>query len=260
MSVIKIGNVEIGGNRVIVAAGPCAIESEEQALTIAKSVQKSGALIFRGGAYKPRTKRSSFQGLGEKGLEILETVKRETGLLVITEVMDPRDVEKIYRFTDFFQIGSRSFQNFPLLIEVGKTNKPIMVKRGMGAKLDIYLSAVEYITAEGNEKVILCERGINALETYSKNTLDVNAIMALKTLSTFPVFGDPSHGTGRNDMVGRAAKACLVVGADGLLIEVHNNPSEALCDGDQALTLRQFDELMTELKELAQTKAIGRSI
>ncbi len=261
MSIVKVGNIEIGGNRVIVAAGPCAIESEEQAVTIAKAVKKSGALIFRGGVYKPRTKRVSFQGLKEKGLKILETVRKETGLPIITEVVDPRDVEKVYRVADIFQIGSRNFQNFPLLVEVGKTDKPVMIKRGMNARLDVYLSAVEYVTAEGNERILLCERGINALETHTRNTLDINAIMALKTVSTFPVFGDPSHGTGgRSDMVGRAAMACLVVGADGLLIEVHNKPDEALCDGDQALTLEQFDGLMMDLKELAATNAVGRII
>ena len=258
MSIIKIGDLEIGGDRVIIIAGPCALENEEQALRITRIVKGVGAQTFRAQIFKPRTDPDSFQGLGLAGLPILALLKRETGLLLITEVLDPRDIEKVCDYCDILQIGSRSMQNFPLLIEAGKTGKPVMLKRGMGATIQDYLSAAKYITNQGNQRLILCERGIVTFEGYTRNTLDINGLMALKDISGFPVFIDPSHGTGRREMVVRAALAGIAAGADGVMVEVHYDPDSSLVDAKQTISSEQFSELMEKGRSVAE--AIGRSM
>ncbi len=217
-----------------------------------------GAQTFRAQIFKPRTDPDSFQGLGLAGLPILALLKRETGLLLITEVLDPRDIEKVCDYCDILQIGSRSMQNFPLLIEAGKTGKPVMLKRGMGATIQDYLSAAKYITNQGNQRLILCERGIVTFEGYTRNTLDINGLMALKDISGFPVFIDPSHGTGRREMVVRAALAGIAAGADGVMVEVHYDPDSSLVDAKQTISSEQFSELMEKGRSVAE--AIGRSM
>lgn len=257
-TVLNIGGIKIGGRGFVIMAGPCAVENEKQLLTTAREVQRKGANILRGGAFKPRSSPYSFQGLEEEGLKLLQKAKLEFGIPVITEVMDTRQVELVCKYADILQIGSRNMQNFPLLKEAGQCHIPVMLKRGMNATLDELLLASEYILDGGNEEVMLCERGIRSFETSYRNTMDLNAVPMLKRLTHLPVIVDPSHGTGHAWMVPHLAKAAMAVGADGLLIEAHYNPLKALCDGPQSLTLEAFGILMEELKALA--KAMGRKL
>lgn len=257
-TVIKINGAEIGGKKIFVMAGPCAIESREQILEIAQTLKEMGVKILRGGAYKPRTSPYSFQGLKEKGLEYLQEVKKETGLAVITEVMSPEDVEKVGKVADIFQIGARNMQNFPLLETVGKTDKPVLLKRGMMATVEELLMSAEYILSSRNPRVILCERGIRTFEQYTRNTFDISAIPLLKKLSHLPVIADPSHGTGLRELVSPVGKSAIVAGADGLLIEVHKDPSKAISDGFQTLDFPMFSKLLSEIKSICN--AIGREI
>jgi 3-deoxy-7-phosphoheptulonate synthase len=258
-TVINVNSVEIGGKRVVVMAGPCAVESEEQITTIAEIVKGAGALMLRGGAFKPRTGPYSFQGLGDEGLQMLAAAKKKVGLPVITEVMSTEDIDLVAEFTDVFQIGARNMQNFMLLKGVGQTRKPVMLKRGMSATIEEFLLAAEYILSQGNLNVMLCERGIRTFETYTRNTLDINAVPVLKQLSHLPVIVDPSHGTGRRELVAPVSKAAIAAGADGLIIEVHHDPENSMTgDGAQSLLPEQFSELMEELQRLAE--AVGRSM
>ena len=235
----------------IIIAGPCAIESYDQLLKTAQFVKSKGANVLRGGAYKPRTSPNSFQGLKEEGLEILKAVKKETGMAVITELMDIRELDKLYEVTDIIQIGSRNMQNYDLLKQVGKTDKPVILKRGLSSTIEEWLLSAEHIMAGGNENVILCERGIRTFETYTRNTLDLSAVPVVKKHSHLPIIVDPSHGTGSSDYVESMAKAAIVSGCDGLMIEVHNNPQKALSDGQQSITPEQFDKLMKKIKILS---------
>jgi 3-deoxy-7-phosphoheptulonate synthase len=258
-TVIDVSGVEIGGKSVVVMAGPCAVESEEQITTIAEIVKRAGALILRGGAFKPRTGPYSFQGLGDEGLEMLAAAKKKVGLPVITEVMSTEDIDLVAEFTDVFQIGARNMQNFMLLKGVGQARKPVMLKRGMSATIEEFLLAAEYILSQGNLNVMLCERGIRTFETYTRNTLDINAVPALKSLTHLPVIVDPSHGTGRRELVAPVSKAAIAAGADGLIVEVHHDHENSMTgDGAQSLMPEQFSELMEELQRL--TEAIGRSM
>lgn len=258
-TIVTVGNIAIGeGCPVVVMAGPCSVESREQTLTTARAVKALGATVLRGGAYKPSTSPYGFQGLGIEALEILAEAKAETGLPIITEVMDPRLVETVCRYADILQIGTRNMQNFDLLREVGRTQTPICLKRGMSASLVEWLQAAEYILREGNPNVILCERGIRTFETYTRNTLDLAAVPALKTLTHLPVIVDPSQGTGRSACVAAVCRGAVAVGADGLLIEVHPNPESALKDGPQQVTPNGFGALMMELRPI--TEAIKRGI
>jgi 3-deoxy-7-phosphoheptulonate synthase len=249
-SVIKVGNSTIGGGELAVIAGPCAIESAEQVFSVAEAVARSGAKFFRGGAFKPRTSPYAFQGMGEDGLKILADVRDQFGLNIVTEAMDEHGVDLVERYGDCIQIGARNMQNFSLLRYVGKTRKPVLLKRGLSATLDELLLAAEYIMAEGNYDVILCERGIRTFATHARNTLDLSIVPAIKNISHLPVIVDPSHGTGRNYMVNPMARAGVAVGADGLIIEVHSNPETALCDGAQALTPTQYLELFREVQAI----------
>lgn len=247
---IKINeNLELPKNKIIMA-GPCAIESYEQLLETAKFIKKQGANMLRGGAYKPRTSPNSFQGLKEEGLEILKSVKIETGLPVITELMDARDLEKIYDVTDIIQIGSRNMQNFTLLSEVGKQDKPVMLKRGISSTINEWIGAAEYIAIGGNSNIIMCERGIRTYNDYTRNTLDIAAVPIIKKETNLPVVVDPSHATGVRYLVKPMSIASLAAGADGLMIEVHPNPSEALSDGPQSLNFDEFEDLMDSIKGL----------
>ena len=257
-TIVNIGGVEVGGSEIVVIAGPCAVESQEQLFNTARSVQKGGARILRGGAFKPRSSPYSFQGMGEEGLKLLSAIRKETGLLVVTEVMDTRQVELVASYADMLQIGSRNMQNYPLLKEAGMCRIPVLLKRGMMATIEEFLLAAEYILNQGNEQVILCERGIRTFETSTRNTLDLSAVPMLKRLSHLPVIIDPSHGTGLRWMVPAMAKAAVAVGADGLIIEVHYKPEEALCDGQQSLSLNEFTQMMTDLRKIAI--AVGREI
>lgn len=257
-SVISIGEREIGGKKLAIMAGPCSVESEEQIIELAKSIKISGANFIRGGAFKPRTSPYSFQGLGLYGLELLKLAKKETGLPIVTEIMSPDMVDKFIEDVDVIQIGARNMQNFNLLKEVGKTNKPILLKRGLSSTIEEFLMSAEYIMSEGNENVILCERGIRTFETYTRNTLDLSAIPAIKKLSHLPVIVDPSHAAGMWWMVEPLSKAAIAVGADGLMIEVHNDPVNALSDGQQSIKPDKFKSLMDSLKDIA--KVIGREI
>jgi len=243
---------------VAVIAGPCSVESREQILEVAEAVKKAGAVALRGGAFKPRTSPYSFQGLGEEGLKLLKEAKEKTGLPIVTEVLDTRDVSLVAKYADVLQIGARNMQNFTLLREVGKVGKPVLLKRGPGATIEELLMSAEYILSEGNRNVILCERGIRTLETYTRNTLDLSAVPVIKKLSHLPVIVDPSHGTGRWDLVPPMAKAAVAAGADGLIIEVHPHPDEALSDGPQSLKPDTFAELMSDLKHVAQ--AVNRAL
>ena len=238
---VNVSGVTIGGKRQVVFAGPCAIESEEQVVGIAKAVKASGASILRGGAFKPRTSPYSFKGLAKEGLEILKTAREETGLPIITEVMDTRDVELVSSYVDMLQIGARNMQNFSLLTEVGRTNKPVLLKRGLSARVEEWLMAAEYIMSEGNENVVLCERGITTFETATRNTVDIAAVAVVNELSHLPIIVDPSHATGHSKYVPCVARAAIAAGADGLMIEVHNDPQNAMCDGPQSITPGQFD-------------------
>ncbi len=255
---IKIGKQIIGGKKIHVIAGPCAIEDQQTLLKIAQEVKKAGATFFRGGAFKPRTSPYSFQGLREEGLKLLAMVRRKTGMPTVTELMDPRDIDVVLRDADVIQIGTRNMQNFRLLQEVGSYDKPVILKRGLSATIKELLMAAEYILAQGNSKVILCERGIRTFETATRNTLDLNAIPVLKKLTHLPVIVDPSHGVGKWDLVAPMSKAAIAAGADGLMIEVHTNPEEALSDGEQSLKPEKFKALMKELKVIA--RAVGREL
>jgi 3-deoxy-7-phosphoheptulonate synthase len=252
-SVIKIKEgVVLGGKKIEVMAGPCSVESFDKLLSVARRVKAAGATILRGGAFKPRTSPYDFQGLGEEGLKYLKEVGREVGLATITEIIDPRHVELVDRYVDIYQIGARNMQNFSLLQEVGQTKKPVMLKRGMSATVKDLLMSAEYIMAKGNFNVLLCERGIRTFETATRNTFDINAIPVIKQLSHLPVIADPSHGTGRWGLVGSVAKAAVAAGCDGLMIEVHESPEDALSDGVQSLVPENFAELMQELKRVAE--------
>lgn len=257
-TVIDVNGLKIGGKKIHVMAGPCSVESREQVLAAAVPVKEAGATFLRGGAFKPRTSPYTFQGLGEGGLGHLAHARELTGLPVITEVLDPRDLELVCRYTDILQIGARNMQNFKLLTEVGKLNKPVLLKRGLSATVQEFLLSAEYIAAEGNRKIILCERGIRTYETETRNTLDLSAVPLLKQFSHLPVFVDPSHATGRWDLVAPMALAGVAAGADGLLIEVHSNPEVALSDGPQSLKPQKFAALMNNLKKVAE--AVGREI
>jgi len=248
-TVIKIGDLEIGKD-LLVIAGPCSVESREQVTAIAKAVKEAGANMLRGGAYKPRTSPYSFQGLGRVGLEYLREAGDLAGLPIITEVIDTRDVYLVSEYADVLQIGARNMQNFSLLQEVGKIDKPVLLKRGMNATIEEWLNCAEYIMAGGNHKVILCERGIRTHETYTRNTLDLSAVVALKELTHLPVVVDPSHATGRREMIEPMSLAAIVVGADGLEIEVHNCPEKALSDAAQQITPEQFKELLNTINKL----------
>ncbi|GEA19392.1 3-deoxy-7-phosphoheptulonate synthase [Moorella sp. E306M] len=249
-TVVPVGDLTVGGRQVQIIAGPCAVESREQLLETAMAVREAGATMLRGGAYKPRSSPYSFQGLAAKGLEFLAEAREVTGLPVVTEIMDPALVTEVAQVADVLQIGSRNMQNFALLQAVGRTQKPVLLKRGLSATIEEWLLAAEYILAEGNSHVILCERGIRTFETYTRNTLDLSAVPAVKHLSHLPVIVDPSHGTGRKFMVAPMARAALAAGADGLMIEVHPNPQEALSDGPQSLTPEQFARLVQEIRPI----------
>ena len=247
-SVIKVGNSTIGGDELAIIAGPCAVENSDQVFKVAKNVAASGAKFFRGGAFKPRTSPYAFQGMGEDGLKILAEVRDQFGLNIVTEAMDERGVDLVEKYGDCIQIGARNMQNFSLLKYAGQTRKPILLKRGLSATLDEFLLAAEYVMAEGNYDVILCERGIRTFADHARNTIDLSIVPAVHRLTHLPIIVDPSHGTGRNYMVNPLARAGVAVGADGLIIEVHPCPEEALCDGAQALTPEQYLELTEQVK------------
>lgn len=251
-TVVSIGSIKIGGGEPVIMAGPCAVESEEQALTIAHIVKKHGAQIYRGGAFKPRTSPYSFQGLGEKGLKILEKVRQETGLLIVTEAIDTENLALVEKYADIIQIGARNMQNYSLLRLAGQTSKVVLLKRGLAATIDEWLMAAEYIISEGNQRVILCERGIRTFSDNTRNTLDLSAIPSIKEVSHLPVIVDPSHAAGRRDFVIPLSRGAIAVGADGLLVEVHHDPAHALSDGMQSLYPDQFAELMKEIGRLRQ--------
>lgn len=251
-SIITAGGVEIGGKRLAIMAGPCSVESEEQILEVARAIKASGANFIRGGAFKPRTSPYAFQGMGLDGLELLKLARKETGLPIVTEIMSPQYVEKFAEDVDVIQVGARNMQNFDLLKELGKIRKPILLKRGLSATIEEFLMSAEYIMAGGNNDVIFCERGIRTFETYTRNTLDLSVVPALKRLSHLPVIIDPSHAAGLSWMVEPLAKAAVAVGADGLMIEVHNNPKKAKSDGPQSLTPAAFDVLMQKVRKVAE--------
>ena len=248
-TVVKVGDIEIGRDFVVIA-GPCSVESEAQTLETAHAVKAAGADMMRGGAFKPRSSPYAFQGLGITGLKILAKARKETGLPIVTEVIDPRDVSWVAEFADILQIGTRNMQNFSLLKEVGRTSRPVLLKRGMYSTLEEWLACAEYILSEGNPDVILCERGIRTFETYTRNTLDLSAVPAIKELTHLPIIIDPTHSTGRPSLIDPMSLASIASGADGLIVEVHNNPAEALCDADQALTPEKFDKLMRRIRPL----------
>ena len=248
-TVITVDNVKIGQDFVVIA-GPCSVESEAQTIGTAREVKDAGANMLRGGAFKPRTSPYDFQGLGLKGLKILEKAKKETGLPVVTEVTDPRDVSWVCEYADVLQIGTRNMQNYSLLKEVGKVDTPVLLKRGMYSTLKEWLNCAEYILAEGNPNVILCERGIRTFETYTRNTLDLSIVPSVKEISHLPIIVDPSHGTGRLSIIEPMSLAAMAAGADGIIIEVHYNPAEALCDKDQAMPPEMFANLMRRLRAL----------
>jgi 3-deoxy-7-phosphoheptulonate synthase len=257
-TVVRIGNVEIGGNNIVVMAGPCSVESRDQIERAADIVADGGAKIIRGGAFKPRSSPYSFQGMGEEGLQFLRAAADRRGLLVISEVMDATQIPVMLQYADILQIGARNMQNYTLLRELGKIRKPVLLKRGLSATIEELLLSAEYILSGGNYDVMLCERGIRTFETYTRNTFDVSAIPVVKKLSHLPMIGDPSHGTGRRDQVPPMARAAVAAGADGLLMEVHHDPDHALSDGAQSLTAAQYMELMKQLRLIAE--AVGRTI
>lgn len=258
-TVIEVNGQKIGGDsRLALMAGPCSVESEEQIVGIAQEVKKMGANFLRGGAFKPRTSPYAFQGLQYEGLELLMEAREKTGLPIVTEIMSPYDIETFVEKVDIIQVGARNMQNFELLKELGRTSKPILLKRGLSATIEEWLMSAEYIMSGGNEKIILCERGIRTFETYTRNTLDLSAIPAVKNLSHLPVVVDPSHATGKWWMVEPLARAAVAVGSDGLIIEVHNDPANALCDGQQSIKPHVFGELMEQIKLIA--KAVGREV
>ncbi len=258
-TVVPVGtDLVVGGERIHVMAGPCAVESREQLLHTAEKVRAAGATILRGGAFKPRSSPYAFQGLGEQGLKILEEARERFGLKIVTEVMDIRTLPIVSEYADIIQIGTRNMQNFDLLKEIGQVNKPVLLKRGLSATIEEWLMAAEYILSGGNSAVILCERGIRSFETYTRNTLDLSAVPIVKHLSHLPVVVDPSHGIGRWKFVAPMCRAAIAAGADGLLVEVHPNPAEALCDGAQSLTPENFENMMDDLRRIAA--ALGRKL
>jgi 3-deoxy-7-phosphoheptulonate synthase len=257
-TVISVGRCAIGSDQLALMAGPCSVEGEEQAFTIAAAVAKAGATIMRGGAYKPRTSPYSFQGLGEEGLKILRRAADAHGLAVVSEVMDPQLVPLVARYADILQVGARNMQNFALLREVGHAQKPVLLKRGLASTIEEWLMSAEHIVSQGNSQVVLCERGIRTFETYTRNTLDLNAIPVVKELSHLPVIVDPSHGTGIRDKVAPMARAAIAAGADGLIIEVHHDPDHALSDGPQSLYPEQYVELVGQIRTIANV--IGRRL
>ena len=257
-SIIDVQGVKIGGKKIVVMAGPCSVESEAQITAIAKSVQASGASILRGGAFKPRTSPYAFQGMQEEGLDLLKIARKKTGLPIVSEIMSADKIERFVADVDIIQVGARNMQNFELLKELGKTDKPILLKRGLSATIEEWLMSAEYIMAGGNQNVILCERGIRTFERYTRNTLDLSAVPAIKKLSHLPIVVDPSHAAGMWWMVESLSKAAVAVGADGLMIEVHNDPANAKCDGQQSIKPERFDNLMQDLKAIAQI--VGREI
>ena len=257
-SVIKVGDVTIGAEALVVMAGPCAVETEEQLLQSARAVKAAGANILRGGAFKPSTSPYSFRGLGKDGLVLLAQARRETGMPVITEVMAPHDVELVLRYADILQVGTRNMQNFTLLDEVGKAQMPVMLKRGLSATIQEWLLSAEYILAQGNRQVMLCERGIRTFETYTRNTMDISAIPIIKKLSHLPIIADPSHGTGKWHLVTPVSLAAVAAGADGIMVEVHPSPEHALKDGAQSLTFENFQQLMAQVVPVAAS--VGRKM
>jgi 3-deoxy-7-phosphoheptulonate synthase len=257
-TVVHVGPVAVGGNTLVVAAGPCAVESREQTLTIARAVKAAGAHLLRGGAFKPRTSPYSFQGLGEEGLKILADAREATGLPVVTEAVDVEGLELVERYADAIQIGARNMQNFSLLRRAGRAKKPVLLKRGMSATLEEFLMSAEYILSEGNYAVILCERGVRTFSDFSRNTLDLAMVPAVKDISHLPILVDPSHGTGRRDKVAPLSRAAAAVGADGLIVEVHHDPNRALSDGPQSITPEMLDALMRDLRQIAPV--IGRRL
>jgi 3-deoxy-7-phosphoheptulonate synthase len=257
-TVVDIGGVAVGGPALVVVAGPCAVESREQMLTVAREVKRAGAQLLRGGAFKPRTSPYSFQGLGEEGLKILAEAREETGLPVVTEALDVEGVDLVERYADAIQIGARNMQNFSLLKRAGRARKPVILKRGMSATLEEFLMSAEYILAEGNYQVILCERGVRTFSDFSRNTLDLAIVPAVKNISHLPIMVDPSHGTGRREKVSPLSRAAAAVGADGVMIEVHHDPNRALSDGPQSITPDMFVTLMGDLRQIAPV--IGRQV
>jgi len=257
-TVLRIGDVEIGGTAVVLMAGPCTIESEDQMVRTAGAVRAAGARVLRGGAFKPRTSPYSFQGLGEEGLKLIRRVADANGLLVISEIMDKSQISLMERYVDILQVGARNMQNFSLLRELGKTEKTVLIKRGLSATVDEWLMSAEYVISGGNDRVIVCERGIRAYETYTRNTLDLNAVAVAKSLSHLPVIVDPSHAVGVRDKVVPLARAAIAAGADGLLVEVHNDPERAICDGQQSLFPEQFHALAKQVRQIAD--AVGRAL
>jgi 3-deoxy-7-phosphoheptulonate synthase len=254
-TIVRVGDATIGGDELAIIAGPCAIESRAQAFAIAEAVRRSGARFFRGGAYKPRTSPYAFQGLGEEGLRILADIREAYGLKIVTEALDEAGVDLVERYGDMIQIGARNMQNFSLLRRAGKAKLPVLLKRGLSATLDEWLLAAEYVMAEGNYQIVLCERGIRTFAQHTRNTMDLAAIPAVRRISHLPVIVDPSHGTGKNFMVTPLARAGVAVGADGLIVEVHDQPEHALSDGAQALTLDQYDQLVSEVRSIYEVIA-----
>ncbi len=257
-TVVSIGGVSIGGETLVIVAGPCAVESLEQMLTVARAVKAAGAHLLRGGAFKPRTSPYSFQGLGEEGLKILAAAREETGLPVVTEAMDLEGLDLVERYADAIQIGARNMQNFSLLKRAGRARKPVILKRGMSATLEEFLMSAEYILSEGNYQVVLCERGVRTFSDFSRNTLDLAIVPAVKKISHLPILVDPSHGTGRRDKVAPLSRASAAVGADGLMIEVHHDPDRALSDGPQSITPAMFEALVKDLRQIAPV--LGRRL
>ncbi|HET7499043.1 MAG TPA: 3-deoxy-7-phosphoheptulonate synthase [Candidatus Eisenbacteria bacterium] len=257
-TIVRVGDVEIGGKSIILMAGPCTIESEEQLVKTGAAVRAAGARIMRGGAFKPRTSPYSFQGLGEEGLKLMRRVADMHGLLVISEVMDKSQIALMDKYVDIFQVGARNMQNYPLLRELGNVERPVLVKRGLAATVDEWLMSAEYVMSGGNDRVLVCERGIRAYETYTRNTLDLNAVAVAKSLSHLPVIVDPSHAAGIRDKVPPLARAAIAAGADGLLVEVHYDPESAICDGPQSLFPDQFAELTAQIRMIAE--AVGRTL
>jgi 3-deoxy-7-phosphoheptulonate synthase len=257
-TVISVGRCAIGSRQLAIMAGPCSIEGEEQAFTIAAAVARAGATVMRGGAYKPRTSPYSFQGLGEEGLKLLRRAADANGLAVVSEVMDSQQVSLVARYADILQVGARNMQNYSLLKEIGHAEKPVLLKRGLAATIEEWLMSAEHILSQGNAQVILCERGIRTFETYTRNTLDLNAIPVVKELSHLPVIVDPSHGTGIRNKVAAMARASIAAGADGLIVEVHHDPDHALSDGAQSLYPEQFDELVGQIRTIAEV--LGRTV
>ena len=255
-SVIRIGDVEIGGESIVLMAGPCTIESEEQMVRTAAAVRSAGATVMRGGAFKPRTSPYSFQGLGEEGLKLIRRVADFEGLLVISEIMDKSQIALMDRYVDIFQVGARNMQNYALLRELGKVERPVLIKRGLAATVDEWLMSAEYVISGGNDRVLVCERGVRAYETYTRNTLDLNAVAVAKAISHLPVIVDPSHAAGVRDKVVPLARAAIAAGADGLLVEVHYAPEQAICDGQQSLYPDQFAALAGQVRLIAE--AVGR--